>query len=70
LHQAFAVAQIDKDDAAVVAPTMDPAAQADSLAEQRFSSSGFAWTCSVSVFNDSVIQVICRDRLTSAGVSW
>ena len=37
LHQAFAVAQVDEDHAAVVAPAMHPAAQADGLAEQRFS---------------------------------
>src|SRR5207245_2911179 len=34
LHQAFAVAQVDEDDAAVVAATVHPAAQADGLAEQ------------------------------------
>jgi hypothetical protein len=38
LHQAFAVAQVDEDDAAMVATTMDPAAQADGLAEKYLSS--------------------------------
>ena len=33
LHQAFAVAQVDEDDAAVVAAAMDPAHQRDGLAE-------------------------------------
>ena len=36
LHQAFAVAQVDEDDAAMVAPAMRPAHQRDGLAEQRF----------------------------------
>ncbi|OIQ79435.1 hypothetical protein GALL_388340 [mine drainage metagenome] len=36
LHQAFAVAQIDEDHAAVVAPALHPAAQADGLSEHRF----------------------------------
>jgi len=35
LNQAFAITQIDEDDAAVVTATMDPAAQADRLAHQR-----------------------------------
>jgi ribosomal protein S18 acetylase RimI-like enzyme len=34
LDQAFAVAQVDEDHAAVVAATVHPAAQADGLAEQ------------------------------------
>ena len=33
LHQAFAVAQVDEDDAAVVAAAMHPAHQRDGLAE-------------------------------------
>ena len=36
LHQTFPVAQVDEDDATMVAPAMHPAAQADGLAEQRF----------------------------------
>ena len=37
LHEAFAVAQIDKDNAAVVAPAIDPAAQGNGLPHQGFS---------------------------------
>jgi hypothetical protein len=37
LHQSFAVAQIDENDATVVAAAMDPAAQTDGLAEKRLS---------------------------------
>ncbi len=33
LHQAFAVAQVDEDDAAVIAAAMDPAAHLDGLAQ-------------------------------------
>ena len=36
LHVAFAVAQVDEDHTAVVAPAVDPAAQGDGLADQRF----------------------------------
>jgi len=36
LQRAFAVAQVDEDHAAVVAPAVDPAAQADGLAQQGF----------------------------------
>ena len=36
LHQAFAVAQVDEDHAAVVAAAMRPAHQRDRLAEERF----------------------------------
>ena len=34
LHVAFAVAQVDKDDATVIAAAVDPAAQGDGLADQ------------------------------------
>ena len=37
LHEAFAVAQIDKDNAAVVASAIDPAAQGNGLPHQGFS---------------------------------
>jgi hypothetical protein len=37
LHQTFAVAQIDENDAAVVAAAMDPAAQTHGLAEKCLS---------------------------------
>ncbi len=37
LHQAFAVAQVDENDAAMIATTMHPAAQADGLAEKYLS---------------------------------
>jgi len=57
LHQALAVAQIDENDAAVVAATMHPAAQADGLAEQSLGSEaavvgshGHCLTLSVSIF--------------------
>ena len=33
LHQAFAVAQVDEDDAAMIAPAMDPARHRDGLVE-------------------------------------
>ena len=33
LHEAFAVAQVDEDDAAVVAPAVHPAVQRDGLSE-------------------------------------
>ncbi len=36
LHVAFAVAQVDKDDAAVVAAAVDPTRQGDGLAQQGF----------------------------------
>ena len=36
LYIAFAVAQVDENHAAVVTPAIDPAAQADALAEQGF----------------------------------
>ncbi len=36
LQQAFAIAQVDEDHAAMIAPAMDPASDADVLADEGF----------------------------------
>ena len=54
LHQALAVAQVDEDDAAVVAAAMDPAHQRDGLAEDSGGRCGRSSRCVSRQFSERI----------------
>ena len=65
LHQAFAVAQVDEDHAAMVAAAVRPAHQRHGLAEQRFADQA-AVGCSHAIAPDSRF-LVAADALAAAG---
>ena len=63
LHEAFAVAQVDEDDAAVVAAAMDPAHQRDGLAEVAAVDAAAV----VSAFHASLRRVVAGSGVGGSG---